>query len=161
MSSTNWKDIAELVGIAAIVASVVFVGLQMRQSHEIALAEIYQARTNAVMDWNHTLASSEFALGAFEKSASGTQLKISALENRASFAMVTSALFAWENSHYQVSLGYLPQEHWVRAEAGLRANLTDPIWRRHILAQLSVLRPSFARIVEQIAEETSSAAGND
>ncbi len=77
-------------------------GLQMRQSHEIALAEIYQARTNAVMDWNHTLASSEFALGAFEKSASGTQLKISALENRASFAMVTSALFAWENSHSTV-----------------------------------------------------------
>lgn len=31
MQSTNWKDIAELVGIAVIVASLVFVGMQMRQ----------------------------------------------------------------------------------------------------------------------------------
>ena len=39
MKSTNWKDIAELVGIAAIVASLVFVGMQMRQDQEIAIVE--------------------------------------------------------------------------------------------------------------------------
>ena len=40
MKSTSWKDIAELIGIAAIVASLVFVGLQMRQAQEIAFAEL-------------------------------------------------------------------------------------------------------------------------
>ena len=39
MATTNWKDIAELVGIAAIVASLMFVGLEMRQSHQLAMAE--------------------------------------------------------------------------------------------------------------------------
>ena len=39
MKSTNWKDIAELVGIAAIVASLIFVGVQMKQTQEIALSE--------------------------------------------------------------------------------------------------------------------------
>ena len=39
MATTNWKDIAELIGIAAIVASLMFVGLEMRQSHQLALAE--------------------------------------------------------------------------------------------------------------------------
>ena len=39
MKSTNWKDIAELVGITAIVASLVFVGMQMRQDQEIAIVE--------------------------------------------------------------------------------------------------------------------------
>lgn len=39
MNKSSWKDIAELVGIAAIVASLLFVGLEMRQSHQIALAE--------------------------------------------------------------------------------------------------------------------------
>jgi hypothetical protein len=38
---SNWKDTAELVGIAAIVASLIFVGMQMRQDQEIAEAEIY------------------------------------------------------------------------------------------------------------------------
>ncbi len=42
MKTTNWKDIAELIGISAIVASLVFVGLQMKQSQEIAIAETYQ-----------------------------------------------------------------------------------------------------------------------
>lgn len=40
MKSANWKDIAELIGIAAIVASLVFVGLQMRQAQAIASSEM-------------------------------------------------------------------------------------------------------------------------
>ena len=39
MNSTNWKDIAELFGIAAIVASLLFVGIQMKQDQAIATAE--------------------------------------------------------------------------------------------------------------------------
>jgi hypothetical protein len=40
MNNTNWKDIAELIGIAAIVASLVFVGLQMQQDRVHARAEL-------------------------------------------------------------------------------------------------------------------------
>ena len=39
MKSRDWKDIAELIGIAAIVASLIFVGLQMKQAQDIADAE--------------------------------------------------------------------------------------------------------------------------
>jgi len=41
LNTTNWKDIGELIGIAAIVASLIFVGLQMRQSQRIAIGEGY------------------------------------------------------------------------------------------------------------------------
>ena len=41
MKVTNWKDIAELIGIAAIVASLIFVGVQMRQDRQIAEAQIF------------------------------------------------------------------------------------------------------------------------
>ena len=40
MRKTNWKDFAELIGIASIVASLIFVGLQMQQAEDIALAEL-------------------------------------------------------------------------------------------------------------------------
>ncbi|RLC55108.1 MAG: hypothetical protein DRI30_08110 [Chloroflexi bacterium] len=40
MKKTDWKDIAELVGIAAIVASLIFVGLQMKQAQDIAYSEL-------------------------------------------------------------------------------------------------------------------------
>lgn len=39
MNNTDWKSFAELVGIAAIVASLVFVGVQLRQDKQIAYAE--------------------------------------------------------------------------------------------------------------------------
>ena len=39
MNNSNWKDIAELIGIAAIVASLIFVGLQMQQSQSIAMSD--------------------------------------------------------------------------------------------------------------------------
>ena len=37
----NWKDIAELVGITAIVGSLIFVGLQMRQEQDIAVVDTF------------------------------------------------------------------------------------------------------------------------
>lgn len=40
LNRTNWKGLAELIGIAAIVASLVFVGLQLKQSQSIALNEV-------------------------------------------------------------------------------------------------------------------------
>ncbi len=41
MKSPNRKDLIELVGITAIVASLIFVGLQMRQDQKIAEAQAY------------------------------------------------------------------------------------------------------------------------
>ena len=41
MKLSGWKDTVELIGIAAIVASLVFVGLQMRQEQEIAIVDTY------------------------------------------------------------------------------------------------------------------------
>ena len=67
MNSTNWKDIAELVGISAIVASLVFVGLELRQSHQIAIAAEYQERVAAVIDIYNTQIQSDTALSVVGK----------------------------------------------------------------------------------------------
>lgn len=40
MKQISWKDIAELVGIGAVVVGLVFVGLQIRQERDIARAQL-------------------------------------------------------------------------------------------------------------------------
>jgi len=40
VTKQDWKNSAELIGVLAIVASLVFVGLQMRQAQEIAYSEL-------------------------------------------------------------------------------------------------------------------------
>ena len=51
----DWKGTAELVGLAALVASLIFVGLQMRQDQEIAEAQAYIDASAVVTELNQYL----------------------------------------------------------------------------------------------------------
>jgi hypothetical protein len=55
MKTRDWKDAAELVGIAAIVASLMFVGLQMKQAQDIANAERRQKRTTNFIEMRNAI----------------------------------------------------------------------------------------------------------
>ena len=57
MNQTKLRDWLEIVGIFSVVVSLVFVGLQMRQTHEIALAE---------MGWNNMIAEMESRSDIYE-----------------------------------------------------------------------------------------------
>ena len=49
---TKFRETAELIGIAAIVASLVFVGMELQQSREIALAAAKDATTEGFRELN-------------------------------------------------------------------------------------------------------------
>ena len=61
LKDTNWKDVAELIGIAAIVASLVFVGMQMRQDRVHARAELGADSFANLAVLSLELTSAEFA----------------------------------------------------------------------------------------------------
>jgi len=44
LNSADWKNVAEFIGIAAIVASLIFVGLQLRQDFGIARSQVWAER---------------------------------------------------------------------------------------------------------------------
>ena len=52
----SWKETAELVGIGAVVASLVFVALQIRQSQDIAIAETRATRQASLVELNNGIA---------------------------------------------------------------------------------------------------------
>jgi len=110
VKTRDWKDIAEVVGIGAIVASLVFVGLQMRQSHEIALVTLYQMRADAAREVMVAGMESEGLISAFEKLDAGQ-----ALTNTDHYHL--ESLFSlvfnhFENSHFLYQRGFLTEEHW-------------------------------------------------
>ncbi len=55
MKSVNWKGILELIGIAAIVASLVFLALQIKQTDDVARTEIFIAYAEARNDYEALL----------------------------------------------------------------------------------------------------------
>ena len=54
MKKTDWKGIAELVGIGAIVASLVFLGLQMQQTQQIAWNDYRLNRLESALEAEST-----------------------------------------------------------------------------------------------------------
>lgn len=106
MKFADLKEVAEIVGIAAIVASLLFVGLQLKQSHEIALATQFQARAEATQ--NLHLAGIE-----------ADWLPVRPLRDRISGEMsardINVFLWLWiqyDNHYYQYQAGYLDESAW-------------------------------------------------
>lgn len=53
----DWKKTAELVGVLALVASLIFVGLQMRQTNDVAYMELDTAMTGMAIDTAELIAA--------------------------------------------------------------------------------------------------------
>ena len=51
----NWKSIAEFLGITAVVASLVFVGLQLQQAQDIAIAEMKASGVANTLEENNAV----------------------------------------------------------------------------------------------------------
>ena len=106
MMPTNWKSVVEFIGVVAIVASLIFVGLQIKQGHEIALAAQYQARAEAYLD---------FSLAGIE-----ADWMIPPLRNLADDEMsardVSAVMWQWtyfDNNNFQYQSGFLTDEAWL------------------------------------------------
>lgn len=89
-----WNEIAELVGIAAIVASLVFVGLQMRQDHVIARSELGAGSFESLASLRQEVMGPEFAvtfakmLERPEQLTTMEQLQINAYLDAAKFLII-------------------------------------------------------------------------
>ena len=92
MRNVTWKDIVEVVGIAAIVASLVFVGLQMRQAQSIAIADSYQQQAVA------TLAKSELATMHSELVAKANRGE--SLSDAETFSLSQYVIARWQNAFF-------------------------------------------------------------
>ncbi len=74
MDSAKINDWMQVVGIFAVVASLIFVGLEMRQSQKIALSAAYQARADSSMTLRTYSLESETLQSARVKRRQGTSI---------------------------------------------------------------------------------------
>ncbi len=156
MKTRKLEDWLQTIGLFGVVGSLIFVGLQLKQDREIALSEIWQARTASVIDQISSAASNEMALSAFAKSAGGRLDEITPIEDQAGLWVVWGGMFLWENSHYQYTLGFLPDEHWSRVRSDIKSQLQDPFWRPKMRDLSTRMRPSFRAAFEEIDRELTA-----
>jgi len=165
LKGANWKTIAEFVGMATIVASLIFVGLQMKQAQEIAIAAQYQERANtageyylgqmnepAVSDRGQRMVENgyydTYPTAVRESIASKTPVAI-ALEYLR-FRMVMNLQ---DNNYYQYESGFMSEGAWQAELIRFRKFLSNELFAAIYLHEKSQYRPSFQELCDQVLAE--------
>ena len=151
MDTSKLNDWLQLAASVGVVLSLIFVGLEIQQSRQIAIADVYQQRTALVMHAQTAFFTPQQWYDAFDKQQAGEEI------TWAEEAILDTALSLWfsyhENSHFQNQMGLLSDEHWETAKAHIRFLMefeTSRIWWE---ATRDQHRDTFASDVDQIIRE--------
>ena len=154
MNSARLNDWIEIVGIFSLVASLVFVGLQIRQAQEIAESEVYQARAAISVEFNAMKASSPEFTSAISKIYAGHSGELSDQEKVSLEYFFSADMTIYENLHYQYESGYLSKEHWDKNLNELRCMLSLPYFRE--VVSYNEYRESFRSVIDKMTAEVVS-----
>jgi len=161
MDSAKINDWMQVVGIFSVMASLVFVGLQMQQDRQIAHAGQYQDRSGVAVEVWNGMAQSDYDIRlvgnaatakpwwteTFGDSMTPQEAGMAVISARRSFAVL-------DNHHYQYELGFYDEETWQSLRGGLRDFLSrNPVARAMVRNQPEIFRPRFLAVCEQIVNE--------
>jgi hypothetical protein len=148
LDTAKLNDWIQILGIFALVASLIFVGFQIRQTQEIAESEAYQNRAAAAVELQAMQASSPDFMSAMAKLYAGNDGELTAQEKVTAEYFFGAEIMTIENVHFQFEAGYLPKEDWERSSALLRCALSHPFYRD--VTSGWMFRASFQTVVDQI-----------
>ena len=158
MNTAKFRDWLEVIAIFGVIASLIFVGLEMRQSQNIALSAAYQARADSSMIIRMAAVESEAIQAARGKFSQGQGFEdLTPEEQSAIYSLMAGNMIYLENMHYQYVNGFITEEHWqtnlVELEQLLRSNAE---WRRRQVEYCAVYRESFCAEIKAAIERIES-----
>ena len=103
MDSAKINDWLQVLGLFAVVASLIFVGLQMKQTDAIAVSAIYQERAVASREANLINSSNPYFLSGMAKLYHGRQDELTAPEAIALEYDIGSQLVIADNYFQQLN----------------------------------------------------------
>ena len=157
MTNINWKDIAELIGITAIVASLVFVGLQMKQSQDIAIAAQYHERAALAVENFHVMAELGVSRNLRGQCASESTDGQTA-EDVSTECLIAHAYLTMADNHlYQYEAGFMDESAWQAQRRLLKVILNNNEVYRSLFQNTRLMRrESFLQLGDQLIEEGSA-----
>ena len=174
MKQANLRDWLEIVGIFAVVASLIFVGMQLVLDRKVALAEQYSSRAeSAKADRRSSLESQDYMQYIEDKWELGDRptywnedweiarrLDDGAISVKGVFAEITGLqldIIGYDSVYFQYQQGFLDEELWNQLREGMkramaRDELTRVIYERRAR---STIRPVVEELLREIETEQS------
>ena len=152
MDSAKLNDWMQVIGIFALVASLLFVGLQMRQDQEIAKATLYQMRSDSARELGMAvLENSELREVIFRSMTNGTH-DLSPNDLMLVDFNCQTILGHFENSHHLYQLGFLSTEQWTADRSQIAQLLNTMCKQSWTEQQRSTYRPSFVEEIDALLQ---------
>jgi hypothetical protein len=143
----------QVVGMFGVIGSLIFVGLQMKQTQQIALSGTYQSRSNATVDSLVAVIGSPEFLSANAKIYKNKSDELTMQEAIAWEYYLGAEMTLFENNHQQYELGFLSEEHWQRNVAELSCKFELPLNRKLMASWF--YRESFMNVIEEAIKRAS------
>ena len=153
MDSAKFGDRLQIIGTFGVIASLLFVALQLKQSHEIALATQYQSRSQAAMDFWIGEVQSGLASGPYYRHFNE---EMTERDRRASYNRVQWRWQMLDNSHFQYQAGFIDDETWQVFQSWMQRQYGNCEWRFVYDYRRNLLRPSFIEFVESFDDPCES-----
>lgn len=152
MNTERWRFYAEMIGILAVVASLLALVVELRQTQKAVVAATYQARALDAIAANRLLMESEVMtplLARVDVSDPKTIEALDDVELRRLNSFFRAMRLDSDNEYYQYQQGYLDEEYF---EYNLKPRIkrTAPLWRA---VGVTERRPSFHAFVESVLAE--------
>lgn len=141
------------IGMFGVIASLIFVGLQMKQTQQIALSSTYQARSDATVESLSAAIGSPEYLSASAKVYANRSDELTMQEAVAWEHFLGANMTMFENNHQQYETGFLSEEHWQRNVAELKCTFELPL-NRQVIGNW-FFRESFKIVIDEIVKQVS------
>lgn len=149
----NWEAfgaIAEFVGAISVLATLLYLALQVREARRLLQSNSHQARTDRNIQVLQTRFGDPVMQRVAQKLESGNSLDREDLYHGTGHFLIMMRHL--EDSHYQRELGLVEEGTWQASLAGIRLAFTPP-WADQAWARFSMtFRPSFVELVEDVRE---------
>ena len=155
MKTTNWNDVVETAGIAAILVSLIIIVMELRQTQSALIASTYQSRALDAVRVEGANADSEVLgplLARVNLDDPESLATLNELERFRIRRYLLSRLIDLDNEYYQYQKGFLDDEYfesWFKVQLKRNARA----WRS---IGLTEMRPSFKQFVDQLLAEPTS-----
>ncbi len=152
MNSERWRFIAEMVGIAAIVVTLIVLIFEIRQTQSALVAATYQARAIQAIEHNTALQEGERMLPLLARTnlLGPDELNSLTPEERLRLKVFfTSRRIDADNEYFQYQNGLLGEEYYENSLIR-QVKKSAPVWRA---LDVDEGRPSFSQFVDQALAE--------
>lgn len=153
MTKSSWKETAEIVGILAIVISLIALVMELRQTQSALLAETYQTRAIDAIGELLDVADGEFIAPILATTDYGDDqdavANLDAVSRLRLFHYLRARMINWDNEHYQYQNGFL-NEDFFEATTTNSVRIWAPRWGA---IGLTEGRKEFREYVDRVLSE--------